>query len=266
MPFEERPEDVFLFDLEWITRQEAYDALLPLHQTPRNVPPIAPESATAGGEDLVRKIVKDYNPTGEWLYQALEMETTYGKNRKGVTKIIKDSIDEISCPLPDKVAGMAEAVTPICMSWCLRETRLGEWSEIYQTWGETNVVKIFWDLCRTRIPCGYAIETADLPVILAASARLKGVEDCAPTTSFDFFKSWNYVDVMKKRFGRNPNPCRLEDLAVATGYQGEKDPLKDGSEIARAYAEDRHLDILAHNKLDVAKLLHVYKHGEGVWW
>lgn len=266
MPFEERPEDVFLFDLEWITRPEAYNALLPLHQTPRFTPSITPEAATSGGVEQVKKIIKDFSPTGQWLNQALEMETKYGKNRSGVVEAIQKSLDDISCPLPDKVAGMAEAVTPICMSWCSRESRLGEWGEIFQTWGEQNIVKIFWDLCRTRIPCGYAIESADLPVILAASARLKGVEDCAPTTSFDFFKSWNYVDVMKKRFGRNPNPCRLEDFAAATGYQGEKDPLKDGSEIALAYAEGRELDILTHNKLDVAKLLHVYRHGEGVWW
>lgn len=266
MPFDERPEDVFLFDIEWIDLEAAHNALLPLYQVVRNTPPISPEAATAGKVPDFEKIVKEWNPTREWLDQALTMETVHGKSRAGVVSVIETSIGNISCPLPDKVAGMAEAVMPICMSWCVRDSRSDCFGEITQTWGELEVVQMFWNLCRTRIPCGYAIESADLPVILAATARLKGKEDCVPTASFDLSKGWGYLDVMKKRWGRNPNPCKLTDLAVAIGYKGDPDPLKDGSEVAVAHREGRKDDILKHNSIDVEKLRHVYKHYEGVLW
>lgn len=256
--------DIFLFDLEWVEEPRAGDALKSIYKSNRSMPSKAPEKSVAQVVDLFEADIKELQPNEEWLMRCLAVEES-GKNRHGIIKCINQELDAIANPVPDKARQMAEAVVPVCMCYAMPDD---DFKKINSVIGEAAVASRFCDLCRDLVPCGYAIDFADMPVIMASIARSranKSLKGSMPRF-IDLKRGTGYIDLMKLRFGYN-NPCKQRDLAAAMGYKPSRiDPLKDGSQVQAMFDAEDIESIVSHNMLDVEALIFIYKHYRGLIW
>lgn len=253
--------NILFFDFEWVPNYGLIESISHHYKVERTPSESLVPPATAASEmtaDDFKEYLSRHKPHPDWLLVARNSASLL-KGKKTIIEALSKELDRADkSDIPSEVMSMDELQTIITMSWAIGYGPVEQLAD-----SEEEICSTLAEIMLQNLkPAGWAIRTSDIPMFLAGCARNK----VNPLRSFDLKYGSDILDMYEIRFGRG-NKGKLSDLAIATGFQYDGvDPLKDGSEVAQAHQEGRMDDILQHNKIDILKLQHVYRHYSGIYW